>query len=276
MGKKPRQFVKGGIYHIIQRGHNRSFIFNEETDKSIFLDMVKTARQERPFHLLYYVLMDNHYHLIVEMADVPIDQVMHQINLAYSKFYNKKYNCTGTAYGQRYRSYPVVGFGYLLRLILYIANNPVKAGMVKHLSEYKWCAHLEIVSSRGRVVSINRLFQILSRSDQEDRIAFEQGADTYDHLIRQNIVPVSKALTTAAFDKERRQEMLETLLAEVLDGQMSIGEFLNSGCNIPGKKWLRQQFIRLAIDRGYKNAEIASLLQISDRVVSTNRAGMLK
>lgn len=275
MGKKPRQFFKGDIYHIIQRGNNRSYIFNEQTDKAVFLDMIKSARQERPFHLLFYVLMDNHYHLIVEMDDVPIDQAMHQVNLAYSKYFNKKYNCIGTVFGQRYRSYRVTDFGYLLRLILYIANNPVKAGMVKHLSDYRWSANLEIVSLKSNVVSINRLFRILSKSDREDkdvRDIFKQGAHVYEQLIQQNIVPVSQARTTADFNKERRLEHLETLKADVLGGQPRVIENGEKGCDVHSQR-ARQEFVRQAIAQGYKISEIAGFLQISDRAVRMVRCG---
>ena len=82
MGRRLRQFVSGGIYHIVQRGHNRSYIFNEQTDKSIFLDIIKQTKLSMPFHLLYYVLMDNHYHLIVQMDSAPLEKAMHAINLA--------------------------------------------------------------------------------------------------------------------------------------------------------------------------------------------------
>lgn len=270
MSRKPRQFVKGGIYHIVQRGHNRSFIFNEQTDKSNFLDILKTTRDNWPFHLLYYVLMDNHYHLIVEMTDASLDKAMHQIHLSYSKFYNKKYHCTGTVYGERYRAYPVADTPYLLRLIFYIANNPVKAGLVKHPAEYRWCAHMEVVSNKGGVVSVGRLFDILGGSDKNDRTAFEAGAHSYDQLIRQNFIPVSTAPDVPAFTSERRIEQLEVMLAEMLGDRATIGE-VRSGLRDPIITRLRREFVRHATCQGYKTAEIARVIALSDRTVRAMR-----
>ena len=275
MGRRPRQFASGGIYHIVQRGHNRSYIFNEQTDKSSFLDMIKEAGQSMPFHLLYYVLMDNHYHLIVQMDTAPLDKVLHAINLAYSKFFNKKYHCSGTVYGERYRAFPVTDTAYLLKLILYIANNPVKAGLVKHPAEYRWCAHMEIVSNKGGVVSASRLFDILGGSDKNDMTAFEQGARSYDQLIRQNFLPVSQAPSPSAFISERRSDQLETLLHQMLHerfgDRLTIGQ-LRSGSRDPEILRFRNQFVRAATKHGYKTVEIARLLNCSDRTVRAIRS----
>jgi len=256
---------------MIQRGHNRSFIFNEQTDKARFLEMIKAAKQTISFHLLYYVLMDNHYHLIVEMQAEPLDKAMHIINLAYSKYYNKKYHCTGTVYGERYRAFPVYDKAYLLRLILYIANNPVKAGLVKHPAEYRWCAHMEIVSNKGGVVSVSRLFDLLGGSGKNDRTAYEQGIHTYKQLIRKNFLMVSLATTTNAFVSERRSDQLEALLKEMLGDRATVGK-LRSGSRDAQTVQLRNEFVHLATDQGFKASEIAHLLQVSDRTVRAIKA----
>jgi REP element-mobilizing transposase RayT len=259
MGRRLRQFVTGGIYHIIQRGHNRSFIFNEQTDKAGFLDFIKDAREALPFHVLYYVLMDNHYHLIVEMQTAPFEKAMHQINLAYSKFYNKKYHCTGTVYGERYRAFRVADTAYLLKLILYIANNPVKAGLVKHPAEYRWCAHMEIVSQKAGIVSTERLFEVLGGTG-------DKGRTTYEELIRQNFASVSQAPTQSAFQSERRSDQLQTLLEEVLGGRATV-DFLRSGGHDTLSNRLRREFFQLASSQGYKIVEIAHALNVTDRCV---------
>lgn len=263
MSNRKREFVTDGIYHLIQRGHNKTYIFNEQIDKAGFLEMIKKTREVLPFHVLYYVLMDNHYHLIVQMQQVPIGKAMHDISLAYSKYYNKKYHCSGSVYGQRFRAYPVDKTSYLLQLILYIANNPVKAGLVKRPSEYRWCAHLEVVSRRGGIVSTQRLFEILGGTA-------EKGAKVYNELIRQNIVPVSQAPTESDFIRERRADQLEALLDETIGDRTSI-KHIRSGSRDSLSIQIRREFTQLATSQGFKTTEIAHLLNVTDRSIRSMR-----
>jgi len=265
MGRRPRRFVTGGIYHIVQRGHNRSYIFNEQTDKAGFLDFIRAVRDVLPFHVLYYVLMDNHYHLIVEIQAAPFEKAMHQIHLAYSRFYNKKYHCTGTVYGERYRAFHVADAAYLLKLILYIANNPVKAGLVKHPAEYRWCAHMEIVSQKAALVYTERLFEALGGTADKGRTAYEE-------LIRLNFASVSQAPTQSAFQSERRSDRLLVMLEEILGGRLTV-DCIRSGGHDAISNQLRREFFLMASSQGFRTAEIARALNVTDRCVRGYRAG---
>ena len=187
------------------------------------------------------------------------------INLAYSKYYNKKYHCSCSIFGQRYRAFTVGTTSYLLQLILYIANNPVKAGLVKHPSEYRWCAHMDVVSRRSGIVSAQQLFEIIGGTA-------EKGAKVYDELIRQNIFAVSQVATESAFVSERRADQLEVLLDEMIGDRTSIGH-IRSGSRDTLSILLRREFIGLATSQGYKTAEIARLLNVTDRCVRAIRAG---
>jgi len=258
MGYQRRTFVTDGIYHLIQRGHNRAFIFSEQIDKAAFLDIIKKTKASLPFHMLYYVLMDNHFHLIMQMQTASIGKVMHHINLGYSKYYNRKYHCSGAVYGQRFHARTVNTTSYLMQVILYIANNPVKAGLVKHPSEYRWCAHLEIISRNSGVVSTGRLFEIIG-SNQKN------GEQLYNDLIQRNI-NVSNAPTECAFFSERRSDQLSALLAEMIGERTSL-DHICSGSRDALSAQIRRKFIPLAIDKGFKTGEIAKLLGVTDRCV---------
>lgn len=259
MGRRLRRFVSGEIYHVIQRGHNRSFIFKEPMDKDCFLDCLKDARKVLPFRVLYYALMSNHYHLIVEIQSAPLEKAMHRTHLAYSKYYNQKYECTGTVYGERYRAYRVANTRYLLKLILYIANNPIKAGLASLPAEYRWCAHWEIVCRKPGIVAKERLFEVLGGTT-------ENGRTTYDDLILQKYFPVSQALTDSAFESEYRLDLLETILEEMLGGRSTVSG-IRSGARDSFSNQLRREFILLAFGQGFKPGEIARTLNVTDRCV---------
>lgn len=67
MGRKPRVEFYGAIYHVIQRGNNRSYIFREDEHKEKMMEIVRGVRNDSDFRLLGYVIMDNHYHLPILM-----------------------------------------------------------------------------------------------------------------------------------------------------------------------------------------------------------------
>ncbi|NLC27016.1 MAG: transposase, partial [Fastidiosipila sp.] len=64
MGRKPRLEYPGGIYHVIQRGNNREFLFEDNACKEMLLDLLTSYRERLGFDLFGYVIMGNHYHLI--------------------------------------------------------------------------------------------------------------------------------------------------------------------------------------------------------------------
>ncbi|MHB1454837.1 MAG: transposase [Saccharofermentanales bacterium] len=164
MGRKPRNYHKGGIYHIYQRGNNRAYIFNDRYDKAMLLAIIKETMDKYPCFFLYYVLMDNHYHLMIEMIDDELGVVMRDINRCYSKYYNKKYDRIGTIFGDRYKSQIVSDTRYFLKLLHYMANNPVKADLVRHPSQYRWSAHCEMISKQARRIDREKLLSYIGVS----------------------------------------------------------------------------------------------------------------
>lgn len=259
MGRRPRNYDNGGIYHIIQRGHNRLFIFGEQLDKAAFLDIVRETLKQMPCNVLYYVLMDNHYHLVIEMLSVPLHRIMQRINVTYSKYYNNRYNCSGTVYGQRYRAFSVLDTPHFFKLILYIFNNPVKAGIVKNPRNYRWCAHLDIVTRRIPIVARERLFALLGST-------IEEGAAAYKALIKGSLGKPSQASTEGAFNNELRSETLDMLFEEFMDGQVSV-EHVRSASRDAKVVQIRRAFIRLAIDKGYSVDEISKVLHMTSRSI---------
>ncbi|MDP2842919.1 MAG: transposase, partial [Acetobacterium sp.] len=60
----------GGIYHLIQRGNNREYIFNRNDDKQYFLELIREVQIIMGFECYGFVIMGNHYHLIFKRYEV--------------------------------------------------------------------------------------------------------------------------------------------------------------------------------------------------------------
>lgn len=260
MGRKGRNFYPGGIYHVIQRGNNKSYIFDDQLDKAKFLDILSETMKKYPFHLLYYVLMDNHYHILLEMIDNDIGLIMKQINLAYSKYYNKKYSRSGTVYGERYSAFNVIDDRHFLQLLYYIANNPVKAGLVKHPSQYRFCAHLEIVSQKELLINKPRLFSYIDTS-------YEKALKAYMSFMESHFDKPLTAVSPLCIITNKRCEKLITLLKEVAGDEKTENEIITKSRN-PEIFIVKQKFIQEAKHQGFTNTEIAKLLRLSRRSVN--------
>jgi len=88
--------------------------------------------------LIGYVLMDNHYHLLIQTMDIKLQKIMHQINNKYSKYFNAIYERCGHVFQGRYKASLIRDERYLIKVLAYIHQNPVKAGICKRVEDYKW------------------------------------------------------------------------------------------------------------------------------------------
>lgn len=138
MGRKPRVEYAGAIYHVIQRGNNREYIFDTDEDKLFLLKEIERRKASAGFKIYGYVMMGNHYHLILQMGDEPLSNLMHLINSSYGRYYNRKRAHTGHVFEGRYKAIPIQSEQYLLAVIRYVHRNPVLAGICRQVNQYKW------------------------------------------------------------------------------------------------------------------------------------------
>lgn len=138
MGRPWREEYKGGIYHVIARGNNKEYIFKEDIDKGYFIKQLKESIDGMNYRIFGYVLMDNHYHILIQTMDKKLQEIMHQINNKYSKYFNAKYKRIGHVFQGRYKAILVQDERYLIWVLRYIHQNPVQAGICETVSGYKW------------------------------------------------------------------------------------------------------------------------------------------
>ena len=136
--RRPRERSNSGLYHVISRGINRQDIFYDNGDYQHFLETIEQMKTNDQFAVLGYCLMTNHVHLLVRENTDTISRVMSRIGTSYAWWYNRKYGRSGHVFQGRYGSECVENDDYLLSVIRYIHNNPVKAAIVRNPEEYRW------------------------------------------------------------------------------------------------------------------------------------------
>lgn len=110
--------------------------------------------------------MDNHVHIIIDVNQNDISQIMKSINVSYVLYFNRKYERVGHLFQDRFKSELVEDDCYLLELSRYIHRNPVKANMVKTPGDYHWSSYniyIGKVKDRYLLVDTSLVLDCLSR-----------------------------------------------------------------------------------------------------------------
>ncbi len=129
------------------RGNNGENVLNEAIHKNKYLDILASYKEKIGFMLYAYCIMDNHVHLLIEVKDTSLSQIMQRIQQVYTQWFNRKYDRTGHVFQQRFKALPCDKENYLFQLVKYIHNNPVKANLEGGI-EYRWSSHIYYIGKK--------------------------------------------------------------------------------------------------------------------------------
>ncbi len=182
MARPLRIEFPGAFYHIVQRGIEKKDIFTVDADKKKFLSYLNSAylSYRAVFHA--YVLMNNHYHLILETPHASLSKVMHYINASYAIYFNVKYKRVGPLYQGRFKALLVEQDEYLHYLSCYIHLNPVRAGIVKLPQEYVYSSYNDFVSNKTPPQWLNTNFILSMFNGKTSR-----AKNMYKYFVIENI-----------------------------------------------------------------------------------------
>lgn len=139
MARLPRLTLPGYAHHVIQRGNNRQAIFVSKTDYQTLLDLLIENANKFDVAVHAYVLMSNHFHLLVTpQTPEGLPQMMQAVGRRYVRGFNNAQERSGTLWEGRYRSTLIQSERYLLACMAYIDLNPVRAGLVAQARDYPW------------------------------------------------------------------------------------------------------------------------------------------
>ena len=136
MSRKTRIISSTNTYHVMMRGVNKQLIFHEPRDYERMITTLGRYKEISQFELYAYCLMGNHIHLLIRSDHEPIGLAIKRIGDSYVFWYNKKYNRCGHLFQDRFKSIPVEDDVYFLTVLRYIIQNPVIAGICKHVEDY--------------------------------------------------------------------------------------------------------------------------------------------
>jgi len=141
MSRPLRISFPGAWYHVMNRGRRSEPVFLDKGDYLLFLELLKEIRELWNVNITAYCLMTNHYHILLQTPDANISRAMRHLNSIYTQRFNKAHGFDGTLFRGRYKSVLVCDDSHLLELVRYIHKNPVKAGLVKNMKDYRWSSY---------------------------------------------------------------------------------------------------------------------------------------
>ena len=147
MARPLRIQYSGAVYHVTCRGNERKEIFKDDRDRKTFLEILAYSSKIYNIKIFSYMLMENHFHLLIETPLGNLGEFMRHFNITYTGYYNRRHNRTGHLYQGRYKSILVDKESYLSVLSRYIHLNPVRIQAmekntdeekIQHLRNYTW------------------------------------------------------------------------------------------------------------------------------------------
>ncbi len=249
MPRTAREKSKTGIYHVILRGVNRQTIFEDEEDAEKFLQTLREYKKESEYEIYAYCLMGNHTHILIKEGKEDLGIAMRRIGASYVYWYNWKYERTGHLFQDRYKSEVVEDDKYLLTVLRYIHQNPLKAGLAQDIKEYRWSSYVEYIN-RSRTVDSEFILSIFDNDREKSKILFEKF-----HEVENN----SQCLD---IDENKRIKDSEAV------------EIIKEACNISHcidiqkfDRAERDKYLKIIKEKGLSTRQIARLTGINRNIV---------
>jgi REP-associated tyrosine transposase len=159
MARPLRIQFSNACYHVTCRGNERRNIYRDDTDRELFLEKLRGSLGIYGVVIHAYVLMGNHFHLIVQTPKANLSEFMRHFNIAYTGTFNRRHRRVGHLYQGRYKAILVEKDSYLAELSRYVHLNPVRvkpyqnktfSEQWKVLERYPWSSLSGYLSSTKR------------------------------------------------------------------------------------------------------------------------------
>jgi putative transposase len=138
MARLARVVAVDVAHHVTQRGNARQFILDSDSERTVYVDLLRQAVQLHPLSLIGYCLMSNHVHLVVvpHKAEA-LARALKQAHGRYAAYWNATHASSGHVWQGRFYSCPLDS-AHLWEALRYAELNPVRAGLVAHAELWKW------------------------------------------------------------------------------------------------------------------------------------------
>jgi putative transposase len=179
---RTHQLTQALLYHICNRANGRNEIYHDTQDYQRFVDIVSNYAKNHHFSVYHWVIMPNHYHLLLEIDEPEnLSSIMSGLARSYVWYYHRKYKSSGHLWQGRFKSQPIDKDTYLLSCGRYIERNPVNANMVKSAEDYPYSsANYYISGKEDKLTAADPLFDTFGHNTDQRRQAYKEYLERFD------------------------------------------------------------------------------------------------
>lgn len=150
MARQWRIEYAGALYHVMSRGNGGQDIVRNDADRNTFVELLAELAERFNLEIYAYVLMTNHYHLLLTTNQANLSKAMQWFGTSYTRRFNLNNDTGGHLFQGRFKSILVENGAYLLRLSCHIHRNPLRAKLIDRLADYKWSSYPYYAYKRKR------------------------------------------------------------------------------------------------------------------------------
>jgi REP element-mobilizing transposase RayT len=188
----------GADWHVYSRGVDRRRIFVDDEDYRLYVALLGAAAVRYGWRVLCFCLMPNHVHLLIETPEPTLGVGMQWIHSRHALAFNRRHARTGHLFENRFRSPRVKTDEAFVRLVGYIAMNPVAARLCAHASQWPWGSHALVAAAEipewlAHQRLIERLEAITSSRCYDELIATAHRVVAIDAGVRIGSEPLRRA-----------------------------------------------------------------------------------
>ena len=158
MARRPRIVVAGGLYHVYNRVASGEAVFSDGNEARDFVELIRYVKKRDSWKVLAWCVMSSHFHIVLRTATVPLWRGMHGVQNQYSRRSHSRSGRTGSMWQGRYHAKYIGDPAYLSQLVVYVHRNPVRAGVVKSASDYRFSGHWETIQrTRTPLIDVDEM-----------------------------------------------------------------------------------------------------------------------
>ena len=137
MTRAKRHYIPGQVWHITHRCHKREFLLKFAKDRRRWIQWLFEAKRRYGLTILNYVVTSNHIHLMVvdDKDRMTIPKAIQLTAGRIAQEYNQRTKRKGAYWEDRYHATAIETGKHLLRCLVYIDLNMVRAGVISHPME---------------------------------------------------------------------------------------------------------------------------------------------
>jgi putative transposase len=212
------------FYHVLSRGNERREIFCGDDDYKRFLHLIGRMVERFGLEVHAYVLMNNHYHLLVKTKKANLSRAVQWLGVSYSVWFNRRYQRSGHLFQGRFKSFLIQNETYFAAMCMYIHGNPLRAGVAEELADYPWSSYHAYCgkASPSNWLNMESVLALYGgnhrRFVREQEIALEKGGellqDLHDGLYLGTPDFAEECLKKANNERHREKPQFRALLSE--------------------------------------------------------------